>query len=82
MYPGQGVRLGHGIHQRGQIKNALFSLSLTGVRERLISAIPISLKLAVTCGIGLFIAFIGLKNAGVVELTLRRPFGSFRPRRL
>ena len=43
-----------------------FSLSLTGVRERIIAAIPVSLKIAVTCGIGLFIAFIGLKNGGVV----------------
>ncbi len=43
-----------------------FLLSLTGVRERIMAAIPISLKIAVTCGIGLFIAFIGLKNGGVV----------------
>src|SRR3954466_1127878 len=41
-------------------------LSITGVRERIIAAIPHSLKIAVTCGIGLFIAFIGLKNGGVV----------------
>lgn len=41
-------------------------LSLTGVRERIIDAIPYSLKLAITCGIGLFIAFVGLKNGGVV----------------
>lgn len=41
-------------------------LSLTGVRERIIASIPHSLKIAVTCGIGLFIAFIGLKNGGVI----------------
>ena len=41
-------------------------LSLTGVRERIIAAIPHSLKMAITCGIGLFIAFIGLKNGGVI----------------
>ena len=41
-------------------------LSLTGWRERIIGAIPHSLKLALTAGIGLFIAFIGLKNAGVI----------------
>jgi AGZA family xanthine/uracil permease-like MFS transporter len=41
-------------------------LSVTGVRERIIGAIPYSLKLAITCGIGLFIAFVGLKNGGVV----------------
>ena len=41
-------------------------LSVTGVREKIIAAIPHSLKMAVTCGIGLFIAFIGLKNGGVI----------------
>ena len=41
-------------------------LSLTGVRERIIEAIPYSLKLAITCGIGLFIAFVGLRNGGVI----------------
>ena len=42
------------------------ALSVTGVREKIIAAIPHQLKLAITCGIGLFIAFIGLKNGGVV----------------
>ncbi|HRG56886.1 MAG TPA: NCS2 family permease, partial [Lacunisphaera sp.] len=41
-------------------------LSVTGVREKIIAAIPHQLKLAITCGIGLFIAFIGLKNGGIV----------------
>lgn len=41
-------------------------LSVTGIRERIIAAIPHALKIAVTCGIGLFIAFIGLKNGGVI----------------
>lgn len=41
-------------------------LSVTGVREKIIEAIPHALKMAVTCGIGLFIAFIGLKNGGVI----------------
>ncbi len=41
-------------------------LSVTGVREKIIAAIPHPLKIAVTCGIGLFIAFIGLKNGGVI----------------
>jgi AGZA family xanthine/uracil permease-like MFS transporter len=35
-------------------------LSVTGVREKIVKAIPYSLKIAITCGIGLFIAFIGL----------------------
>jgi adenine/guanine/hypoxanthine permease len=41
-------------------------LTLTGVREAVIKAIPLQLKLAVGAGIGLFIAFIGLKAAGIV----------------
>ncbi len=49
------------------INGAIFLvLSVTGVREKIIAAIPPALKIAVTCGIGLFIAFIGLKNGGVV----------------
>ena len=42
------------------------SLSVTGIREKIIDAIPHSLKMAITCGIGLFIAFIGLKNGGLI----------------
>ena len=38
-------------------------LSLTNVREAIFNAIPLSLKRAVSVGIGLFIAFIGLQNA-------------------
>jgi len=41
-------------------------LALTGLREAIINAIPMQLKLAVGAGIGLFIAFIGLKAAGIV----------------
>jgi AGZA family xanthine/uracil permease-like MFS transporter len=41
-------------------------LSLTGVREKIVAALPASLKAAVCAGIGLFIAFIGLKNGGLV----------------
>lgn len=41
-------------------------LSLTGVREAIVNSIPQGLKYAVSAGIGLFIAFIGLKNAGIV----------------
>src|SRR5271170_3854106 len=42
------------------------SLSVSGVREKIIASIPLGLKIAVTCGVGLFIAFIGLKNGGVI----------------
>src|SRR3954454_3098899 len=45
------------------------TLSISGVREKIIAAIPHSLKIAVTCGIGLFIAFIGLNNGGVIVAT-------------
>jgi AGZA family xanthine/uracil permease-like MFS transporter len=41
-------------------------LALTGVRKLVIDAIPMQLKLAVGAGIGLFIAFIGLKASGIV----------------
>lgn len=40
-------------------------LSLTKVREAIFNAIPFALKQAVSVGIGLFIAFIGLQNAGL-----------------
>lgn len=40
-------------------------LSLTNVREAIFNAIPTSLKNAVSIGIGIFIAFIGLQNAGL-----------------
>ena len=40
-------------------------LSVTNVREAIFNAIPLSLKKAVSVGIGLFIAFIGLQNAGL-----------------
>ncbi|MBA2740628.1 MAG: NCS2 family permease [Actinobacteria bacterium] len=39
---------------------------LTGLRERVMDAIPLDLKKAIAIGIGLFIAFIGLSNAGIV----------------
>ncbi len=41
-------------------------LVLTNLREAVLNAIPLSLKFAIAVGIGLFIAFIGLKNAGIV----------------
>ncbi|NLB28002.1 MAG: NCS2 family permease, partial [Clostridiaceae bacterium] len=42
-------------------------LSLTNVREAIFDAIPLTLKHAVGAGIGLFIAFIGLQNSGLVQ---------------
>ena len=45
---------------------AVTILVLTGMREKIMDAIPLDLKKAIAIGIGLFIAFIGLTNAGVV----------------
>lgn len=45
---------------------AVTLLVLTGLRERVMDAIPLDLKKAIAIGIGLFIAFIGLENAGIV----------------
>ena len=41
-------------------------LTLTKVRTWIVNAIPVSLKNAIGAGIGLFIAFIGLQNAGII----------------
>ena len=41
-------------------------LSLTNVREAIFNAIPLNLKSAVSVGIGLFIAFVGLQNSNIV----------------
>lgn len=49
------------------IEGLLFILlTITNVREAIVNAIPINLRYAIDGGIGLFIAFIGLQNAGVV----------------
>ncbi|MGL5573687.1 MAG: solute carrier family 23 protein, partial [Cetobacterium sp.] len=44
-----------------------FFLSIGGIREKIANAIPLCLKISVTGGIGLFIAFIGLKTLGIVS---------------
>ncbi|MCY6959461.1 NCS2 family permease [Clostridium brassicae] len=57
-------------------------LSLTNVREAVVNSIPTTLKLAVTAGIGLFIAFIGFVNSGIVikdEATLVKMGNFTRP---
>lgn len=41
-------------------------LTMTGLREKIIEAIPLELRLAVGAGIGLFIAFIGMKEMGLI----------------
>ena len=42
-------------------------LTLAGIRQMILSAIPTELYSAVSAGVGVFIAFIGLKTAGLVE---------------
>lgn len=78
--PGMGINsfftyticLGAGVPWRQALGMVLvngvvfLALSLGGVRERIVQAIPYPLKLAITGGIGLFIAFVGLRNGGVV----------------
>ncbi|WP_308493113.1 NCS2 family permease [Microbacterium terrisoli] len=44
-------------------------LSATGLRRMIMDAIPMELKIAITVGIGLFIAFIGLVDSGLVTAT-------------
>lgn len=41
-------------------------LTVTNLREAIVNAIPLSMRNAIGAGIGLFIAFIGLQNAGVI----------------
>ena len=42
-------------------------VSLTNIREWVINSIPQSLKFAIAAGIGLFLAIIGLKSAGIIQ---------------
>lgn len=66
------VVLGYGIPWQTALTGVLFSgiifiaLSLSGLRETIINAIPAQLKYAVGAGIGLFIAFLGLQNANII----------------
>ncbi|MGR6604598.1 NCS2 family permease [Bacillus velezensis] len=67
------VVLGMGISWQAALSGVLISgiifvaLSLTGLREKIINAIPPELKLAVGAGIGLFITFVGLQGSGIIE---------------
>ena len=45
---------------------AFLLLTALGIRQMIVSAIPVELYSAVAAGIGLFIAFIGLRNAGII----------------
>ena len=58
---------------------AMVLLAVTGLRELIFNAIPLELKKAIAIGIGLFIALIGLVNAGIVTTGAGTPvtLGSF-----
>lgn len=45
----------------------ILAITMTRLRETVIDAIPFSLKCAISVGIGLFLAFIGFENAGLLE---------------
>ena len=66
------VVLGMGMAWETALTGVLFSgvifiiLSLTGLRETIINAIPAQLKYAVGAGIGLFITFVGFQSAGII----------------
>jgi adenine/guanine/hypoxanthine permease len=78
--PGMGVNafftytscLGKGVPWQAALGYVFYSglifliLSVTGLRKKLIAAIPLELKIAITAGIGFFIALIGLKNGGEI----------------
>lgn len=66
------VVLGMGLSWQGALAAVFISglifiaLTLTRAREAIVNAIPLTLKYAISVGIGLFIALIGLKDAGIV----------------
>ncbi len=67
------VVLTMGIPWQTGLTGVLFSgvifafLTMSGLREVIINAIPFELKMAVSAGIGLFITFVGLQGAGIVQ---------------
>ncbi|SFB14445.1 putative MFS transporter, AGZA family, xanthine/uracil permease [Lentibacillus halodurans] len=66
------VVLGFGIPWETALAGVLASglifivLTFTGLRQKVINAIPSNLKMAVGAGIGVYIAFIGFQNAGII----------------
>ncbi|TVX88396.1 NCS2 family permease [Paenibacillus agilis] len=60
-----------------------FLLTITQIRQMLIDAVPDGLKHAITVGIGLFIAIVGLKNSGLLTVSVEAvkdiPAGTFTP---
>src|SRR5690606_7633905 len=66
------VVLGMGVPWQHALAGVLCSgiifiiLSISGIREIIINAIPAELKYAVSAGIGLFITFVGLQGSGII----------------
>ncbi|RHW41579.1 NCS2 family permease [Neobacillus notoginsengisoli] len=66
------VVLGHGLSWQTALGAVFISgivfflLTVTGIRQKIVEGIPNVLKSAIAVGIGLFIAFIGFSNAGIV----------------
>ena len=68
--PGMGLGMGHSWQMALTaifLEGILFILlTITNVRKLIVDAIPMNLKRAIGAGIGLYIAFIGLKSAGII----------------
>lgn len=56
-------------------------ITFLNIREMILNSIPMNLRYAISAGIGMFIAFIGLKNAGIIEANAATfvTFGHFTP---
>jgi len=64
------------------VEGILFILiTFLNIREIILNSIPMNLRYAISAGIGMFIAFIGLKNAGIIEASSATfvKFGTFTP---
>lgn len=55
----------------------LFILTICNVREWLVNCLPASLKFAYTAGLGLYLAFIGFKGAGIINVSDNLTIGNF-----
>lgn len=64
------------------VEGVIFILiTFLNIREIILNSIPMNLRYAISAGIGMFIAFIGLKNAGIIEASPATfvKFGAFTP---
>lgn len=66
LFGGQGISYANAM-MFTLLDGAIFViLTVTGLRKQIFEAIPVSVRHAITVGIGLFIAFIGMQNAGII----------------